>query len=164
MGQDITAQSFNVGTEWDLAIVAGGLVLAEFGLVESIGRKMNMTLLQVTPVNNNGKRVSRTTVEDFTFTYAITRQNDMVDDLADLIKNLYRSRGKGLVFAGTETVINAGVPSQWSYTDGTMLIDGLGDFKNADRVDGVGLTIHWGDRQKILGGSLVAGVSSSFGL
>lgn len=164
MGVDRTGLSQNVGTEWDLQLVMNGQLLAEFGLLESRERKVNATLIETTPANNNGRTVRRTTYQGFSFTYALVRQNDEFDDLVDALVKAYHLQGKVLFAQGQETVINNAQASQWIYTGGIIHPSGLGNVKGADKTDGVAFDIHWTDRFKIRGGSSAPDLTSTAGL
>lgn len=164
MPQDRTALGFNVGTEWDLTLTVNQQVVQEFGLLEARDRHVLATLIDVTPVNNNGVSVRRNTFHGFKFTYGYVRQDDALDDLVDALVAAYKAQARAAFFSGVETVINAGVASQWLYTGGILHPDGLGNIKNADKTDGVTFEIYWSDRQKIRGASSAPSLVVSAGL
>ncbi len=162
--EDRTALSQNVGTEWDLELIFNGQLIDEFGLLESVDRKINKTLIETTPANNNGRPVRRVNFHGYSFSYTFVRQDDTFDDLVDALVNLYETQGAQYSLSGQETIINNGQASQWQYDGGVIEPEGLGNIKGADKVDSVTFVIHWSSRTKIRGGSNAPDLSSTSGL
>jgi hypothetical protein len=136
-----------------LDLVVNNQIVSELGLVETTGRKVNANLLEVTPTNNFGYMVRRTTYMGYSFTLRLTRQDDTYDDLVTALVDAYHSQAALVFFTAIETIVNNGAVSQWRYSTGTVVPGSLGDFKGADRVDGLELEIHFSDRTKITGAS-----------
>ena len=151
--ESLTGLGFNVGTEWSLQLVVNGQIINELGLIETTDRKVTSNLIEVIPSNNNGDPVRRTTWHGFPYSYSMVRQDDSFDDLVDAFIDAYKSQSANPELQGTETIINNGVVSEWTYLGGTFVADGLGNIKGADKVDGITFTIHWSSRVKTTGGS-----------
>jgi hypothetical protein len=161
---DRTALSMNVGSEFFLDLVINNQVVNELGLIEQTGRKVNATLLEMTPTNNFGYIVRRVTYQGFTMDLRVTRQDDTMDDLVDALVDAYHNHAPASLFSGVETVINNGTASQWRYSNGVFVPGSLGTAKGADKVDDVECQVHFSYRTKITGGSNAPSILSSAGL
>lgn len=127
--------SFNVGKDVtvDFAIVdpvsQQQVSLISFGIVKNFKKSMAHETTKVEGVNNSGEVAARDSFHGWNLSFTVTRQNGMLDKLAQIYQDTYLNGGKQILATFTETVRNQnGTIDQYQYARSVCNFGELGSY------------------------------------